>query len=236
MSGAPGSSAGGGPVVVCIVPARDEADRVAGTVKALYQIPMVDQVVVADDGSTDGTAAAALAAGATVLSSARGVGKGGALEAALGRVPIPDIYLLVDADVGVTAAEAERLVQAVAGGHADLAIGRLPRPEVGGFGLVKRMAAWLIRSRVRVRSHRAAVGAAGDPGPALHACRPLARGFGVETAMTIDAVRRGFRVVELDVAMRHRPTGCDVRGFVHRGRQGMQILIAGLVRLVDRRR
>jgi hypothetical protein len=54
--------------------------------------------------------------------------------------------------------------------------------------------------------------------------------------MTIDAVRRGFRVVELDVAMRHRTTARDVRGFVHRGRQGKQILMAGLVRLVDRRR
>jgi glycosyltransferase involved in cell wall biosynthesis len=223
-------------VVVCIVPARDEADRVAGTVKALYEIPMVDRVVVADDGSTDGTAAAAMAAGATVLSSARGVGKGGALEAALSRVPVPDIYLLVDADVGETAAEAERLVQAVAEDHADLAIGRLPRPEVGGFGLVKRMAACLIRRGCGFEATEPLSGQRAIRAQALHACRPLARGFGVETAMTIDAVRRGFRVVELDVAMRHRPTGRDVRGFVHRGRQGMQILMAGLVRLVDRRR
>ena len=69
----------------------------------------------------------------------------------------------------------------------------------------------------------------------LDACRPLAPGFGVETAMTIDAVRLGFRVIEVAVAMRHRPTGRGVRGFAHRGRQGVDAARAAVPRLVGLR-
>jgi glycosyltransferase involved in cell wall biosynthesis len=236
VTDATGSSPGVRPNVLCIVPAHDEIDRIAETVQALCRIADVRRVVVVDDGSNDGTAAAALAAGATVLSSPRNVGKGDALEAALARLPVPDVYLLIDADVGETGVHADRLVQAVASGETDMAIGRLRRPEVGGLGLVKRMAAWLIRRACGFEAAEPLSGQRAVRAQALHACRPLARGFGVETAMTIDAVRRGFRVVELDVAMRHRATGRDVRGFVHRGRQGIQILMAGVPRLTERRR
>jgi glycosyltransferase involved in cell wall biosynthesis len=235
-AGATGASAAGTPEVLCIVPAHDEADRIAATVRHLYRIRGVDRVVVIDDGSTDGTADAALSAGATVLSCSRNLGKGSALEASLDRLPIPQAYLLVDADVGETAVAAARLLEAVRTGAADLAIGRLPPPAVGGFGLVKRMAAWLIRRASGFEATEPLSGQRAAGAGVLQACRPLARGFGVETAMTIDAVRRGYRVVELDVAMRHRPTGRDVRGFLHRGRQGVEILMAGVARLTFRRR
>jgi hypothetical protein len=69
-------------------------------------------------------------------------------------------------------------------------------------------------------------------GDLLRECRPLAPRFGVEVAMTIDAVRLGARVVELDVEMRHRPTGRSVRGFVHRGRQGLDMLRGAVPRIV----
>jgi glycosyltransferase involved in cell wall biosynthesis len=219
------------PKTVCIVAAHNEDDRIGETVKHLYQISGVDRVVVADDGSTDDTAAAALAAGATVLSSRRNRGKGGALEAAFASVGDADIYLLVDADVGETAREAEPLLDAVRSGAADLAIGRLPRPQVAGLGIVKRMAAWLIRRACGFEAAEPLSGQRAALGPALRACRPLAPGFGVDAAMTIDAVRLGFRVAEVDVSMRHRPTGRDVRGFLHRGRQGLDIAAACLLRI-----
>jgi hypothetical protein len=65
----------------------------------------------------------------------------------------------------------------------------------------------------------------------LDSVRPLAPGFGVEVAMTIDAVRAGFRVLEVPVAMEHAVTGRDVAGFLHRGRQGLDLLRATLPRL-----
>src|SRR5262249_30397308 len=129
--------------VTCIVPALNEADRIAETVKHLYEIPGVDRVVVVDDGSSDTTTEAALGAGAVVLVRRRNGGKGGAVDGALSRSvqPDTDIFLLIDGDVGASASTAAALVEAVASGLADIAIGRLPRPVAGGFGLVKRMAA-----------------------------------------------------------------------------------------------
>jgi hypothetical protein len=48
---------------------------------------------------------------------------------------------------------------------------------------------------------------------------PFAKGYGMETAMTIDAVRAGFRVGEFELDLEHRPTGRNVAGFLHRARQ-----------------
>jgi hypothetical protein len=48
---------------------------------------------------------------------------------------------------------------------------------------------------------------------------PLAHGFGMEIGMTIDAVRAGHRVIEIELDLAHRATGRTLAGFVHRGRQ-----------------
>ena len=116
-----------------IVAARNEAATIRETVKALWQVTDVDRVVVVDDGSNDGTAEAAAEAGAEVL-RADGHSKGLALDLALGKVDAR-IFLLVDADTGVTAEGSAPLLAAVMGGAADLAIGRLPQQGGGGFGL-----------------------------------------------------------------------------------------------------
>jgi glycosyltransferase involved in cell wall biosynthesis len=203
--------------VVAVVPAFNEEATVARTVKSLLSVKSVGRVVVVADGCSDATVQEATGVGATVLARARRRGKGRALEEALDRIgPTADVYLFVDGDVGDTAIEAGKLVDEVAGGRLDVAIGRLPALEGGGFGLVKRMAAGMIR---RVGAFDA------------EACRPFSAGFGLETAMTMDLVRLGFRVGEVPVDMAHRPTGRGVDGFIHRGRQGLQILAAAVPRL-----
>jgi len=224
---------------VAIVAARDEADRVATTVRALAAIRGVDRVVVADDGSTDDTAGRAWDAGAVVVRRARPGGKGAALEAgiraALEDDRAVDVYLLADGDLGASAAALEGLVDRVASGGADLAIAIVPAGEGGGFGVVKRAAARAIR-RLGGPDVRAPLSGQRALSPsALAAVRPLAHGFGVETAMTIDAARAGLRIEEVPADVSHRPTYRDVRGFVHRGRQGFDIARAVLVRSVRRR-
>lgn len=212
--------------VVALVAARNEAGRVGDTVRALRAIPAVARVVVVDDGSTDGTAAEALAAGAAVLRLRRRAGKGGALERALRRLPAADVWLLADADLGGTATALEALLAPVLAGRADLAVARFPPSVGGGFGLVKRAAARAIRLLTGFAPLEPLSGQRALTGRALAACRPLARGFGVETAMTIDVLRAGLRVVELPLELSHRPTGRTLRGFAHRARQGLDIALA----------
>jgi len=216
--------------VLAVVAAFREEENVARTVKSLYQSGAVDEVLVVDDGSRDATAAEANGAGARVLLAPRNLGKGLALEAALDRAPAADVYLFVDADTGDTAGEASRLVEAVLAGTADLAVGRLPALPGGGLGLVRRAAAGLLRVLTGLQTEAPMSGQRAVSRRALDGARPLAAGFGMEVAMTIDVARLGFRVVEVPVEMTHRPTGRGPRGFAHRARQGMDVLAAWLPR------
>ncbi|HEV8420149.1 MAG TPA: glycosyltransferase family 2 protein, partial [Actinomycetota bacterium] len=156
----------------------------------------------------------------------RRLGKGGAIDSALDRITPADVYALVDGDVGETAAESSALLEEVLSGRLDLAIGRLPQLEGGGFGVVKAFSRWAIRAVTGFDAQEPLSGQRAATREALEACRPLASGFGLETAMTIDAVRLGFRVGEVPVDMRHRPTGRTLAGFSHRARQGIDILRA----------
>ena len=217
--------------VVALVAARNETGRIGPGVSAL--LPLVDEVVVVDDGSTDATGSEASAAGATVLRSRGRNGKGGALEGALRRLEPADVWLLADGDLGATAVGLVRLVEVVSSGGADLAIAVLPPARAGGFGLVKRTAAHLIRGQSGFRASEPLSGQRALTGHALEAVRPLASGFGVETAMTIDAVRAGLRVVEIPIeGLEHRPTYRNLSGFLHRGRQGWDIAKAVLPRIL----
>jgi glycosyltransferase involved in cell wall biosynthesis len=221
--------------VRALVAARNEADRIVATVSALRSLPQVADVVVMDDASTDGTASAALAAGARVLQGRRRAGKGRAVEGALRRLPPAGVWLLADADLGHTAARLGPVLSEVLEGRADLAVAVLPPARSGGFGLVKRSARRAIRLLSGFQASEPLSGQRAITQEALEACRPLSAGFGLETGMTIDAVRRGFRVVEVPAELDHRSTGRGIRGFAHRGRQGIDILFAVLPRALGLR-
>ncbi|HVM01739.1 MAG TPA: glycosyltransferase, partial [Acidimicrobiales bacterium] len=211
--------------VVALVPAKDRADSVGATVAALATVPGVDQVVVVDDGSTDSTAAAALAAGARVVRLEANVGKGDAVRAGIEATPEAAVYLLADADLGATAARAGALLGPVLAGAADMAIAVLPAAgRRGGLGGVRRLAAAGIARATGGRFvARAPLSGQRAVRAELLRSLPLAPRFGLETALTVDAVRAGARVVEIDVDLDHRHTGRTLAGFRHRAVQGGQI-------------
>ncbi|HXU97177.1 MAG TPA: glycosyltransferase family 2 protein [Jiangellaceae bacterium] len=228
--------------VAVIIPAKDEQARIAATVKGASSLPGVDLVLVVDDGSTDATAAAAHGAGAVVIRHARNRGKGAAMHS--GAQAVDDLnrtepdavgsraLLFLDADLEDTAAEAAPLIEPVREGSADMTIAILPpqRSSGGGHGLVVRLA--------RVGIERATGWPATQPlsgqrcltRTAFLAALPLADGFGVEVGLSIDLLRRGYRVREVEVPFHHRVTGADWRSQVHRGRQWLDVARALLWR------
>jgi glycosyltransferase involved in cell wall biosynthesis len=208
-----------------IVAARDEADRIAATVAALRAALPAAEIWVADDGSADGTADAALAAGARVVSRGRPHGKGGnmtaAATAALDGVPagVNGVALVCDGDLGASAGALAELVEEVVSGSCDLAIAAFRRRVGGGFGVALRFARWAIRSRSGYLAGAPISGQRAMRLEVLRATLPFAPGYGMEIGMTVDAVRAGFRVAEVELDLEHRATGRTLGGFVHRGAQ-----------------
>jgi len=200
-----------------LVAARDEEDRIGGTVAALRAHFPEAAIVVADDGSRDRTAAAAEAAGAHVIRLRRR-GKGQALTMAERQLE-PGPLLLCDADL---VGDVRRLAES----DADLTIAVFSAREGGGFGLAKRAARSLIRLRCGLAPREPLSGQRRLSTRARAVAFPVAMGFGVETRMTIDAVRAGLEVEELELELEHRPTGRDLRGFAHRGRQLVELVLA----------
>lgn len=214
--------------VAVLIPAHDEAERIALTVEAARSIPGVTRVVVVDDGSRDETDQAAEKAGAKVVRIWNNVGKGAALEAGAMRVENADVVLLLDADLGPTAEQGARLLAPVLAGETDMAIARFPRPTgKAGFGLVTGLARWGIR---RMGGGFAAEAPLSGQRALTRECfqtvRPFSAGYGVEVGMTVRALRAGLRLVEVDTTMAHAASGRDVAGFVHRGRQFVHVAIA----------
>jgi hypothetical protein len=200
-----------------LVAARDEEARIGATVARLReQFPDAD-VVVADDGSRDGTADAARTAGARVVSLPR-LGKGQALSLAERRLT-PGPLLLCDADV---AGDLQALTQT----QADVAVAAFTERQGGGFGLAKAAARLLVRARSGFVAREPLSGQRALSPAARAACFPLAAGFGCEVRCTIDAVRAGLAVEEVALPLRHRATGRNPAGFLHRGRQLLHALLA----------
>jgi glycosyltransferase involved in cell wall biosynthesis len=210
-----------------IVTARNEADRLGATLRALGETFPAAELWVADDASGDATAAVAERAGARVVSAPRQLGKGGAAtlaaEAVL-REGDPTV-LLADADLAESTRELRTLVEALTD-EADVAIATFSRRVGGGFGIAVGTGRWAIR-RATGRTMDAPLSGqrAMRPG-VLPQLLPFAPGFGMEVGMTIDALRAGLSVVEVELDLEHRATGKTLGGFIHRARQARDIVRA----------
>jgi glycosyltransferase involved in cell wall biosynthesis len=215
--------------VAVIIPAKDESDRISATVAAAGKLPGVDLVVVVDDGSADSTTVMAERAGALVMRHARNRGKAAAMETGAEAVRLlesgthrdaPRHLLFLDADLADSAIEAAPLIDPVRDGLADMTIAVFtPRARGGGHGLVVGLSGAGIERATGWRPAQPLNGQRCLTRAAFELARPLAPGWGVETGLTIDLLRRGLRVSEVEVPLAHRATGGDWRSQLHRAHQ-----------------
>jgi glycosyltransferase involved in cell wall biosynthesis len=227
--------------IFVIVTARNEAHSIGTTLAALALALPGAPVWVADDGSTDATPEIAREGGARVVRSERAIGKGGAATRAardalggallhVGGESGEPILVLCDGDLSESAQELGALAEAVRRGEADVAVAAFTRRVGGGVGLAIGFARWAIRRRCGLRTRAPISGQRALRARALEDVLPFAQGFGMEVGMTIDAVRAGHRVAEIELDLAHRAPGRTPAGFAHRARQLVDCVRVDLAR------
>jgi glycosyltransferase involved in cell wall biosynthesis len=209
-----------------VVTAYNEADRIGETLDALGSAFPDARLIVADDGSTDATAHLALQHGAELVSLPGMAGKGQAATRGVRRAlegGSARAVVLADGDLGASAAELAKLIGALERDEGELAVASFARRVGGGFGLALSVSRRSIRKLTGLEPAAPLSGQRALTREAAAAVIPFAAGYGMETAMTIDAHRAGFRLVEVELDLEHRATGRTFRGFVHRARQALEI-------------
>jgi hypothetical protein len=127
--------------------------------------------------------------------------------------------LLCDGDLGTSAGQLARLVEAIDSGAADLAVAGFARRVGGGFGLALGFARRAIRRLTGLELAAPISGQRAMRPEVLDAVLPFAPGFGMEIGMTVDVARAGLIVREIELPLTHRATGKTLAGFRHRFRQ-----------------
>jgi len=195
--------------VAVIIPTFNEAAAIAGVVAALRR-DVVDRIIVADGGSSDGTANVARRAGAEVLSVGRGYGR--ACLAGAEAADDADIVVFMDGDGADDPAFIQDMVAAIRNGGYDFVIGSRARGEreAGSMGrhqiLIGLIAGALIKLFYGVRytdmcAYRAI------RRETLLALGMRERTYGWNLEMQMRVARAGLRVLELPVAYRRRAGG-----------------------------
>jgi glycosyltransferase involved in cell wall biosynthesis len=187
-----------------IVPALDEAEAIGGVLAAM---PAGARAIVVDNGSRDGTASRAAAAGAQVVSEpVRGFGA--ACQAGL-LAARSEIVCFMDGDGSLDPAELERVAAPVTAGVCDLCLGSR-RAEAGAWPWHARLANRLLALELRRRTGARLT----DLGPMRAARREALlglglrdRAFGYPLEMVLAASRAGWQIEEVPVTYRVRAGG-----------------------------
>lgn len=204
--------------VALVIPALDEEHAIGAMLEGVDRT-LVRDVIVADNGSRDGTAAVARARGATVLTIAER-GYGAACAGALTALqPDVDVVLFMDADGSDDPAEIPLVLEPILSGRAALAIGSraLGVVERGALTPQQRFGNWLATRLIAVLyGHRYT-----DLGPFRAIRRDLLdrigmrdRRYGWTVEMQVRAVQLGARVEEVPVRYRKRVGRSKISGTV----------------------
>jgi glycosyltransferase involved in cell wall biosynthesis len=199
-------------VLVLFLPARDEAPRVEAV---LRRVPPGVRTIVVDDGSTDGTADIARAAGATVVSTG-GVGLGGAVRAGL-RAALAlgaEAVAFCDADGEYDPAELPALVAPILEGRADYVVGSRFAGRIDHMHLHRRFGNQALTLAVRWLTRQAVSdGQSGFRALSRDAAASaeIVHDYNYAQVLTIELVQKGFRYAEVPITYRFRTSG---RSFV----------------------
>lgn len=197
--------------IAVLIPCYNESATVAKVVKDYKKALPEADIYVYDNNSTDGTDELARKAGAIVCYEYR-QGKGNVIRTMFREIEA-DAYLMIDGDDTYPADNAREMIDLVLSGRADMVVGdRLSstyfqenKRKFHNFGnvLVRKLINVLFKNNIKdiMTGYRAF-------SYDFVKCFPvLSKGFEIETEMTIHAVDKNYKVVEIPVKYRDRPAG-----------------------------
>ena len=199
---------------LAILPALNEEGSVASVIAEIRELEPRPEILVVDDGSTDGTRELAIAAGARVVSLPFNLGIGAAMQAGFeyARRNDFDVAIQLDADGQHDPSELAALLEPVLSGEADIALGtrfagdRLYKPSFArrlGIGLFARLVSVVVGQRVTDTT--SGFRALNRRGIRLFAAE-YPHDY-PEVEATVLARRHGLRLTEVPVQMRYRLEG-----------------------------
>lgn len=196
--------------IAILIPCHNEEPTVSEVVEAFHTELPAARIYVFDNNSTDRTVERALAAGASVRSEPR-QGKGFVVQSMFRSIDA-DVYVMVDGDGTYPAEAVHQLIAPVLAGEADMVVGS--RLHSGIQSQFRQLNRWgnrlvlaLLNSIFNVKLTDILSGYRAFNRNFVKGLPLFGGGFEIETELTIKAVARGFRIVEIPTALTSRPEG-----------------------------
>lgn len=196
------SEGDGGKMISVVIPVLNESATITSVVLFAKRCPLVDEVIVVDDGSIDGTPELASEAGARVITSTL-LGKGASMEDGL-REARNEIVLYLDGDLNELSPESiEALTAPLLGGAADFVKAKFQRAA----GRVT-----ILTAKPLLRTYFPELSELNQPLSGILAARKtllrqlvFENDYGVDVGLLIDAFQAGARIAEVDIGqIEHR--------------------------------
>lgn len=196
--------------IAILIPCHNEELTVGEVVKAFRAELPSASIYVFDNNSTDKTMESARASGAIVMREPR-QGKGFVVQSMFRRVDA-DVYVMVDGDATYPAEAVHQLIAPVLAGEADMVVGSRLHPglqsefrQLNRWG--NRLALALLNSIFKVKLTDILSGYRAFNRKFVKGLPLFGGGFEIETELTIKAIARGFRILEIPTVLTARPAG-----------------------------